>query len=105
MQDHISVKYEALEQLFCQKQIMKAKENEKKKVKPPSEVNMSGSSRESLSWREEATSRYSIKCYRWLTKPFVSKCNKALWELEKARLGSVYVDLFPLRGDQFCFNG
>lgn len=43
MQDHISVKYEALEQLFCQKQIMKAKENEKKKVKPPSEVNMNGS--------------------------------------------------------------
>lgn len=40
MQDHISVKYEALEQLFCQKQIMKAKENEKKKVKPPSEVNI-----------------------------------------------------------------
>ena len=38
MQDHISVKYEALEQLFCQKQIQKAKENEKKKVKPPSEV-------------------------------------------------------------------
>eukprot|EP00105_Crassostrea_gigas_P020124 XP_011438826.1 PREDICTED: inverted formin-2 [Crassostrea gigas] len=38
MQDHISVKYEALEQLFCQKQIMKAKENEKKKVKPPSEI-------------------------------------------------------------------
>ena len=38
MQDHISVKYEALEQLFCQKQIQKAKENEKKKAKPPSEV-------------------------------------------------------------------
>lgn len=40
MQDHISVKYEALEQLFCQKQIQKAKENEKNKVKPPSEVRL-----------------------------------------------------------------
>ncbi|XP_062592916.1 inverted formin-2-like, partial [Saccostrea cucullata] len=38
MQDLISVKYEALEQLFCQKQIQKRKENEKNKIKPPSEI-------------------------------------------------------------------
>lgn len=42
MQDYISVKYEVLEQLFCQKQIMKVKENEKKKVKLLLEVNING---------------------------------------------------------------
>ena len=38
MQDSIDVKYETIEQLFCQKQIQKKAATEAKKVHQPSEV-------------------------------------------------------------------